>query len=236
MINIAICDDNEILLNNFKGEILAKSKQFGREVKLTTFIEERDFINLFNENNNNFDIVFLDIDMPNIGGFQMAEYIRKYNNKVIIIFLTSMENLVYDSFKYNPLRFIRKKQFDLELEEGLVAAFIQVDKNNNYYIFKTYDGNIKLIIDDIIYIECVMRKIHVITFNKKYQLVGYKFYELANELKKRGFIMTHRTLIVNMEYIFSIGTNEVILDNGKKLNLSRYRANDVKQALARFIQ
>lgn len=234
MIEIGICDDNKVILENIKYEILLKSNKIGRDVKITTFSEGKKMLDILNKNNKIFDLIFLDIDMPNIDGFKIAEYIRRYNNKMIIIFITSMDNLVYDSFKYSPLRFIRKNSLNGELDEGLLAAFKQIDKINNYYVFKTYEGVLKIVIEDVIYIESIMRKIYINTSNNKYQLIGYKFNALVNTFQNNNFVMIHRTLVVNMKYIFSIESNEVILDSGKKLNLSRYRSREVRQAFAKF--
>ena len=70
------------------------------------------------------DIMLLDIDMPIINGFNLAE--RVSNNllsqeNATIIYITTYENLVYEAFKYSPLRFIRKNRINEELLEAIQA-------------------------------------------------------------------------------------------------------------------
>lgn len=236
MINIVICDDNNILLDDIRVRIFNISTKLKKEINIYKFTEGQNLINKFNMDNEAFDIVFLDIEMPGINGFEVAENLRKNNSKVIIIFLTSMESLVFDSFRYAPLRFIRKKQLDFELEESLVKAFNELERNSRFYIFKTSNGEIKLLLDDILYIESSMRKIYIHTAAEIYQLVGGQFNELVDELKKNGFILTHRTCLINVKCIYSIEAKNVVLDNKEKLPISRYRVKEVKEAFIKLVE
>lgn len=236
MVNIAICDDNSILLDRVEESIINIISKLEKEINIFKFTDGQNLIDNFNENNEAFNIIFLDIEMPKINGFEVAENIRENNSKVIIIFLTSMDSLVFDSFKYNPLRFIRKTHLDVELEEGLVKAFNKLESNVRFYIFKTSNGTIKLLLDDILYIESTVRKIYVHTSGEVYQVIGIKLSELEKEFEKSSFILAHRTVLVNVKYIYSIESNNIILDNKENLPISRYRTKEVKEAFIKFVE
>ena len=106
MLRIAICDDDQALLHSYKNRIKAlfESKHvdaiifdYTKGSKLITECKEVPF-----------DLIFLDIDMPEMSGFDVAEKINDINADTVIIFVTNEEQLVYRSLRYSPFRFIRK--------------------------------------------------------------------------------------------------------------------------------
>ncbi len=68
------------------------------------------------------DILLLDIDMQGINGMDMAAWLMKQEKKPLLIFVTSHDELVYDSFQYHPFGFIRKSYFDQEIQKVLEAC------------------------------------------------------------------------------------------------------------------
>lgn len=84
-----------------------------------------------------FDLIFLDIDMPNISGMEAAEILRDGDDEFDIIFITNKDEFVYDAIKFAPFRFIRKPKFDLEIEETLNDFLVKRKKNNERYMFLT---------------------------------------------------------------------------------------------------
>ena len=70
-------------------------------------------------------MVFLDLELGDENGFDIAEQIVLMNNDAIIIFVTSHENLVYEAFRFRPLGYIVKDRFDREFTRMMVKI---VDK------------------------------------------------------------------------------------------------------------
>ncbi|MCM0647728.1 LytTR family DNA-binding domain-containing protein [Clostridium swellfunianum] len=235
MIRIAICDDDDVILGCVCNKVKAATDKLKIEVDIKTFVDANMLLRDTNQGNE-LDILFLDIDMPKMSGFETAEIIRSFNKEVIIIFLTSMEELVYESFKYKPFRYIRKRKLDKELQEALSEAILAVQENSvmYQYIFKTEYGEVKFNIEDILYIECVNRKVFLKTKEEYYGIIGVQFSELVTEFINKDFVMLHRTCIVNLKCIFSIGKIDITLDTGQKLPMSRYKATEVKKAFTLF--
>lgn len=231
MVTIAVCDDDEVILEYIYKKIRAITDRNKDDVSLKKFSSGNDVISESNENQEGFDILFLDIDMPMVDGFEVASNITKFNKNVIIIFLTSMEELVYESFKYRPFGFIRKSRLDKEINEVLNSAIASVEKEDVYqYKFKTAEGELKVVLKDIFYFECLNRTVYLSTKNKKHILKGIKFQNLENEFLNKGFISIHRSCIVNIKSIFNIEKLEITLENGKRLPISRYKIKNVKKA------
>ena len=123
MINIVLCDDNKI----YSDELVTKLSYITENGRYSS---EKYSITVFHDPvetmhhclGNKTDILFLDIDMPVMTGFDIANVIRENDDEIKIIFVSAFENLVYTSFRYNPFRFIRKGYEDKELEEAWKAS------------------------------------------------------------------------------------------------------------------
>ena len=104
--NIAICDDNEYTLSILEKYIEYGFKKYTDDFKIRCF---NNGILLLNEHKlSSFDVLFLDIDMPKISGFDIAKQLRNNFSRCFIIFITSHSNLVYKSFDFQPFNFIKK--------------------------------------------------------------------------------------------------------------------------------
>lgn len=237
MIRIAICDDEKILLESAYNKIKSIVDKSEKNCVIEIYQDGRKMLSDMEKAICNFDIIFLDIEMPIISGFELAELIRKYNENIIVIFLTSMEHLVYESLKYRPFRFVRKHRMNEELPEVLKAAITLLEKNEKYqYFFKTDDGEIKLSISDILYIECLNRKVYLKTHHKKYMISGLQFNNITKEFLDKGFVSIHRSCIVNLKYIYSIEKLVVRMDNDEVLPMSRHKTNEVKRAFTLYAE
>lgn len=235
MIRIAICDDDKIILDYIYNQIKSITDNLVKDIDIQTFLDGNKMLSDYTKGIVSFNILFLDIDMPTVSGFEIAELIRRFDENLIIIFLTSMDELVYESFKYKPFRFVRKNKLDNELKEALYSAISVMEKNIMlHFTFKTECDVIRVCIDHILYIECLHRKLYLKTNSRKYNLIGVQYSEIVREFLDKGFVLIHRSCIVNLKYIYSIGKIDITLDNGEKLPMSRYRVNHVKKAFTLY--
>ena len=99
------------------------------DIYINKFQDSLKFIQDYEKNF--YNLIFLDICMPNINGLQVAEKIRNVDEAVEIIFVTAFDRCVYRSFKYRPFRFIRKNRINDELEEAIKEFSVSCKKNNN---------------------------------------------------------------------------------------------------------
>lgn len=111
MVRIAICDDNAPAAEQIREILKQESKRFFTETQIEVFGDAKELLAADWEKR--FDIFFLDICMPGMDGFQLAQKVRKNNGKRFLIFVTSQDDLVYQVFSYEPFAFIRKRSADL---------------------------------------------------------------------------------------------------------------------------
>ena len=122
---VAVCDDNREFCEKERTTIKDVFKQYfqGEDCQVDIYNDGQTIIS--NYSDNAYDMVFLDLELGDENGFDIAEQIVLMNNDAIIIFVTSHENLVYEAFRFRPLGYIVKDRFDREFTRMMVKI---VDK------------------------------------------------------------------------------------------------------------
>lgn len=232
---IAVCDDNKVTLDFLCEEIGREFCKTKADFSLDVFENGADFLSQHEKTP--FDIVFLDIDMPTINGFEIAERINK-NNSSLIVFVTSHDELVYSSFKFQPFRFIRKNHITAELPETVKASaekYIQRTAARNFEV-RTSFGNVFLDLNDVEYIEIYGHWLRINVMNSD----AIECYGSLSDFEKRlvphNFVRTHKSYLVNCKYINSIEQKQVILDDNTVIPLSKYKIETVRNKLRSYLR
>ena len=212
MFNIAICDDEAEFLKLIKSYIQNKMKI---ECEIFDTVSAYQLIEYIRKNK--VDFLFLDIDMPEINGLEIAE--KYVSEDTLLIFVSQFDNLVYKSLKYSPFRFIRKSRLE-ELEEAIESGLNKLSDYN--YEFKLKDRkNIFVSLNDILYFEGARNYSIMCTKYSKYYEARITMKEIEERLKDKGFIRIHNGFIINIKYIEIVGANSImILNSEQKLPLS----------------
>lgn len=235
-ISLAICDDDLFSLDAISGSILSTFQRFGFQPTLEKYSSSLALKEAFP--NKNYDLIFLDIDMPDLDGIEIGKIIKSHDNPPDIIFVSAREERVFDSLSVHPFGFIRKNSFLIDVTK-VVENYCQNKKKSGED--KTFNlvskGKIiHLEINDIIYIESYRDYQNLYQKGKNDALILSSTMEtLEEKLKPFGFIRIHKSYLVNYRYIARIETGDVLLVNGKKLDLSRRKLQEVRQAYLKLL-
>ena len=235
MIKIAVVDDEQIMLEKICRII---DEQFIEEKMIHSFNNSMDFFN--DADKFNFDLVFLDIDMPEMNGFELAENLKLIKPSITIIFISSYENLVFKSFDYNPYRFVRKSQIENDISTAITSFHNNLKKNNNIYHIVTGNSALNVLITDIIYFESLKHEIYVNLTTGKFKLKRERNNEksitsIANMLTSKGFIRVHKSFLVNYIHIHSINNDSITLKNGDIIMVNPRNINSIKIMHHKFL-
>ena len=115
------------------------------------------------EMGNSFDIIFLDIEMGQEDGITVARRIRKIDKSVLIVYVTSHENYMMESFEIRPFRFLVKPVSREMMERCLQAAYEEISSTDSYFRYSYQRINHKIPIGEILYFESNRRKVKIIT-------------------------------------------------------------------------
>lgn len=235
MLKIAVCDDNETMLRVLTDKIGVIYKQNSIAFEIRSFLSGDSFLNSHKEHS--FDVVFLDIDMPDINGFDIAEQVNN-SGETLIVFVTSHDELVYSSIKFRPFRFIRKAYLNMELPEVTTAVNEEFIKRNaeRKFIFRTKSGEVLADLNLVEYIEIFGHWLLVhIKDNESLECYG-SLSDMEHELSNYGFVRTHKSYLVNCRYIYSIEKNQIVLDDKTVIPVSRYKSETVKDRFRSFLR
>lgn len=233
MIKIAVCDDEKIVLD----EICSKVQDAFSEINCTAeiFKTHKPFDLVEHIKNNTTDVLFLDIDMPSLSGMDIAQFLIDSNAEILLVFVTSHDTLVYQSFRYRPFGFIRKSHFDEEIGAVVKSIADELQKRNEHFSFKTNEGFFKVPFEDIIYFESESNYINLHCTDNQYRFRGI-ITSLENELKAKGFIRTHKGFLVNQQHIFAIKGDDIELSSKELLPIGRTNRESVKKAILRYMR
>lgn len=182
-INIAICDDNKIFIDNMKTKIIKISKNMKYNTEIFIYTDGNILLNEICEEKESIDVLMLDIDMPHISGLQIANEIRKRKLNITLIFVSAHDEMVFDAIQYQPFRYIRKTRLDEELPQVLEDVFeLLKDKDDKYTIIKTDEGNKKIKNSEIMHIEVDKRKLKICMYDGRVMYIGKSFKNFLEEL------------------------------------------------------
>ncbi len=234
-INIAICDDNSNELQHIQHIILQESKDLRVIPETYLYMDGKKAVDLICSKKEEFDILFLDIDMPEITGLEAAKKIRDAQIEIILIFISAHEQYVFDSFQYQPFRYIRKRRMEQEIYFALKEAFATLgDKRKEMLIVRAEDSEVKIYLKDIMYCETESRKLRLYMSDGKSYLIRKTIKEFYNQLNNKNFIKIHSGCIVNVKYISGYSGFDITLDNDEHLIVSRARMKEVKSTLLKY--
>lgn len=231
MINIAVCDDVKNIVDSMETMLLQYSKETSEEIRVFKYHSGNDLLKNYN---GNFDIIFLDIKMPGLTGVEAAEKIRSKDDKVTLIFLTSLLDRAVDGYKVKAMNYIIKPINYKRLKRELDRWCSEIrNKEEPFITINNDNGRYKVLLKSIGYIETYNRKLLVHT--EKENIVSYKkLKDMEAELSDFGFSRCHSAYLVNLLYVEKIEKFEMELITGEKIPISQSKKKTFMENLASY--
>ncbi len=224
-INIAICDNNNVVLDNISKLLEDFSESRHIDISYSIFTDYEQLNNRIND----FDLFILDYNMADnedckntedkINGMEFARLIRQCSDKKGIIFITAYPEFVYESFEVRTYRFL-VKPVDKEKLFDAVQSFINSISESKTLLVNINKEMYPVNLDDIFYLE-VSGKNTFIYSESSVLKCRKSITSFEEELKNYGFCRIHRSYIVNISKIKRFDTRNVVLINGEKIFISQ---------------
>lgn len=231
MFNVSICDDSKYDIDKIKNALGMFSKR--KHVELSISESSNPEMLMYEiEDGKIADIFILDVEMPNMDGFELADKIREHTETSIIIFLTSHDEMASMGYKSKALRYVIKLNLERDIEEALDSAIAEISNVNDKTItLHHYNDYWRIAYKDIICVTRISRQLVIttrllgdITDNR-----GIK--EFFDMLSDNRFLFVDRSCFVNIDYISQIKGYSLKLTDGQILPISRRSLQNVKQTL-----
>jgi DNA-binding LytR/AlgR family response regulator len=234
MLRIAVCDD-EIFQ---RLDTINKLKNVLKNINFDYEIEEFSSGENLLSSEGYFDIVFLDIKMDKLSGIDTAKKIRENNSTSKIIFITSFEEYVFESFDVSAFHYLIKPVSEekiLEITDKVLKAFHE-EKNNNLYIVITKGRqSVKILLDTIYFFEMQNRIVTIHTTNGIIQYYD-KISNIEKKISSNGFFRCHRSYIVNLKYVMKFDKSTITLDDNIKIMLSQSKYDDFSKSFLIYLK
>ncbi|KIM05580.1 MAG: regulator [Sulfurovum sp. AS07-7] len=159
---------------------------------------------------NRYDVVFLDISMPQMSGLELANRILEINPKCYIVFQTAYGEYALEAYQRGGMDYLLKPISSQKLQKALekISLFVQTTNTQNKKIVAKRGQKLYLLdIEDIYYIEADLDEI-IVRFKESDGYVKRKISDIERLLKGRNFFRIHRSCIVNVDKIRSLETIE----------------------------
>ena len=232
MIRIAIVDDDARYRAEVEGYIERYGKETGEEFEVTCFESGMDFITDYKPVN---DIVFLDIEMPEMDGMTVARKLRSFDRSIFIVFVTNMARYAIQGYKVDALDYFLKpaRYHDIKMRMETVRKQKSVF---DFSILIPFQGGMKkLNVNEILYVES---RVHDITFHTESENFvnrGATLKQYEKDLTEHGFFRCNSCYIVNLRYCSAVNENTVRC--GKEwLQISRARKKEFMLAMLRSMR
>ena len=232
MIRIAICDDEPIALRSIQD--YATCAFDGQNIEMECFASGSALRAKIMENIS-YDVIFLDINMPDINGIFLAKHLRPLIGEALLIFVSSQEDAVFESFSASPFRFLRKSKIEEEMPQLARDILLALQKKSSESIVLKYrQSYLRLNPYRVLYLES-KGKAQTIHLSDRIIEVNYRLKELEEMFRPFGFLKPHNSYLVNYRFISSIRQMDIYMDNGERLPVSKHRLKEVKQLYLAYI-
>ncbi len=237
MLHVAICDDNKPMLDFLDRKLSEIFTETEMLCEINTFISCRDFL----ESNTRLpvDVVFLDIVMPDIDGFEAAKQIRAFSRDTYIIFITTESSMVYDSFDFQPFYFIPKSKLKVtenKLRDVVSKLSLHISTNKKIVIEGAYESKKVVSPSDILYIKSNLNNVEYYFWDGTNLKVRGKLSTVMSGLNTNIFVRTHNRYIVNMAHIDVVDypNMDLRLINGEEVAISRGYKKEFDEVYLRY--
>lgn len=229
MFNITICYNDNYLENiNEQIKSILNKRSLSEKFKINIVRSSIDLLKSFSEEDE-CNILFLEEELIDLKGVSIIDLIRKYNEDIKIVIIVKDKD---DEIKkiYNNYTVINKDDIYNKLEYITIKLLGKIiNDKNGIYFFKTDIGHMSMDIKDIIYIECINKKVYINTESSSFRVIGGQFSSIIEEFLKNNFIVIHRLCMVNSKHILSYDKSEIVLKNKKRLKVSRRKQKEIEK-------
>lgn len=230
MIQIAIVEDEVEIRKALSDDLLRYAGVHGHSFKITEYADGADIVEDFH---GQYDVIFLDIQMPGLDGMKTAKQIRESDQDVELLFVTNLSHRAPDGYEVDARGFLIKPINYAILSRYLDHIMQAVSRKKDAYLVLTNSREMQRIsLRTIHYIESMGHYIKVHTQQgETIALSSMKTVE--QQLAGQPFFRCSNSCIVNLEKVDSITHTQVIV-GGMTLAISRSRKKGLIEALNRY--
>ena len=229
---IAICDDEKYFRNSLKKSLESYAKEYSLDFVYCEFPTGE----LLLSSDTEFDLIFMDYQLEKVNGIDTVDRLRNRKNETAVIFVSNYRDVALDSFKVQTHRFLTKPVNIEKLYEAL-DSFVKKYNTEKYVLLysEEEDKTCRIAEKSIIYAEADNIYSRVRTAKASYKFKG-TLSKFERSLKSDFFYRTHRSYLVNFNFIDNYTHSEIRFENNEKASLTKAKYSDFKKKYIAFVR
>ena len=231
MIRVAVAEDMAFEREALLRHLNRYAQERGEELACTAFENGEALLRGYGEG---FDLLLLDVAMPRVDGLTAARRIRRQDERVVILFITSMVQYAVQGYSVDALDFLVKPVGYTGLRLRLDRALARIAQSRPRCIqVRSASGLCSVPVSDIRYVETCSHRIIIHTGDAEL-LTDMTMKQIEAELAGQPFFRCHTSYLVNFRYVDRIQGNDIDVD-GHRLSISRYRRRELMDAWTAYL-
>ena len=231
---LAICEDDDIVrkgIRRFCEETLAKENI---NYEITEFSGSEELENTLQAKKQFFDLLILDIMLGERNGMELAKKIRIWDEDTSIIFVTGCEEYMEMGYDVQAAQFLVKPFIWDKLRKALLRDYHK-RSNQNYIVLQKGKKFLKLLLKDFLYAETDGQHGVWIYFAREMENFPLSLAQVEEQADSEILVRCHNSYLVNIGHIQRLNTQNLILDNGQELPVSRTYLKNCREMLIAYI-
>lgn len=223
---IAICDDCQKDLE----EIAALLHRYDPTLSCQLFSSASEL--LASDQENNFDLILLDIEMPSPNGYEIAQQLKKRETPPIVIFVSNYTEYSVQGYEV-AFRYLVKPVSMQKFSQVMDAARSELVPKS--LTFSKGGATTIISISEIAYIEAANNDLIIHTDKDDFTFRGY-LKDIRDKLPPGSFSCPHSSYLIHLSHIRSLAPNEVVMVNGGHIPISRNRKAEFKDEVFSYLR
>lgn len=232
--NIAICDDEKSQRDLLQKYVYEWAEKENKKISVFLFQSSEQFSFYWSEEKT-IDLILLDIQMGERNGVELAKKIRETDQYMQIVFITAITEYIAEGYEVEALHYLVKPIDKERLFRCLDKALLREKNTGNKMLLETKEGMVSIPIHDIWYMEALGHQCMIYTKDDVYEVKeSLGKIEAKAEGGEGLLIKCHRSYLVNLKHVSKIEKEFVIMDDERKIPISRNSYKGVAQAFIAF--
>ncbi len=229
MIRMAFCDDDLTVLDGIRELMDQYRTKYYQQIEYSFFHSPLELLAEI-ENGLRLDVLVLDVVMPGTDGISVAREIRRYDEAVKIIFLTSSSEFALEACTVGAYFYQMKPVSEENLYRLLRSVISECEKAGQCsLILHSKNGITRIRLDKLLYCEVVGRYLMFHLENGKVLECVGSMNTLCSKLASyKNFLHSHRSFLVNMEFVQNISCRAITMDNHVEIPIPHGKYSRVK--------
>jgi len=231
LINVAICEDRQEAATIIVQHLSRYEKERGVSLTYTVFENGLFFLENLKKQ---FDVVFMDIDMPIMNGLEAAKRLREVDPYMPLVFITDLKQFAIKGYEVEAVDFLVKPL----TYSSFCTMMDRIQKRllsngNESLLLQTVDGTVKVSLKNVKYVEVLSHYVYYHTIDGTFKFWG-SLIEEEKRLPKDRFAKAGSAHLVNLAYVTKVKGNDIYLGN-EIIPLSRSKKTTFLEELLEYM-